>query len=150
MQAAPHRDAVRHAISRPEVRQLACYAWVTSLLLFAGGCHRAHTENVVAEWYARVSMPSRVAPATPEEATALELMLTSQPDAGVIMLAESTLRLEPTYRSATGYPCRGFYLDRVPVVTPSHRRLACLDGRSWVLVPDLLEDGTMDGPEDMP
>lgn len=117
--------------------------------LLAGGCHREY-RRAVDEWYASASRTSRAEPSSPLEAEALQRLATLSPEAQTVALRDATLSVEPTYASAAQLTCRAFSLQREPAQGVATRRVACREGDAWYLVPDLLEDGTADGPEDEP
>lgn len=118
-------------------------------LVGAAGCHREY-RRAVDDWYANASQASHAEPSSPLEAEALERLATLGPGAETLPLHDATLSVEPTYASAARLTCRGFTLQREPAEGAPSRRVACRDGDAWFLAPDLLEDGTADGPEDEP
>lgn len=117
------------------------------LTVLALGACRPHGASVD-RWYAAANAPSRVEPRTPEESEALNRLPTLEPTAVVVTLAAATLAFEPSYASAANRVCRAFAIQREPAEGEAIRRLACRDGDAWFLVPELLEDGSSDGPED--
>lgn len=129
----------------PNVGTLAALA----VALLVGGCHREYQRSVDA-WYAAATRPSHAQPTTPLEQETLERLPSLGPDAAVVQLTEATLTVEPMYASAARLVCRAFVLQAEPASGLPVRRVACRDGDTWFLTPDLLEDGSSDGPEDEP
>ena len=99
-------------------------------------------------WYAAASQPSHAEPRSPEEQAALAELPNLGAGAEVRTLVGATVSFEPTYASAAQRTCRGFVIQREPAEGAPMRRVACREGDAWFLVPDLLEDGSADGPED--
>jgi len=131
---------------RPSLQGAVALALSIGISLGISACHRGYHESVD-RWYHAASAPSRVEPETADEREVLAKLSSVGDAGGELPLAEATVSVEPTYASAAQRACRGFVVRRTDAVA-SRRRVACRDGDSWFLVPDMLEDGSSDGPED--
>lgn len=121
---------------------------LVGLATFAtGGCHSEYDASVTA-WHRNATSLTHALPSSEAERLALERAPNVPPARTVAVIADSTVTFGERYASASGRTCRALRIEAAASVGTAHERLLCLDGEAWVLVPDLLEDGTTDGPED--
>ena len=111
------------------------------------GCHDDY-ETAVTTWHRNATSLTHAIPTTPGEQLALERAESVPPARTVVVLAENTVTYGETYSSASGRDCRTLAIEGVGAEPAARPRLLCREGEGWVLVPDLLESGSRDGPED--
>lgn len=130
----------------PFVRTLLAGALATSSVVVAG-CHHDY-EEAVTTWHRNATSLTHALPTTDTERAALERAVTVPASRSVVVLGDDTVTFGDVYSSAAGRDCRTLAVQPVGSDLAPHERLICLEGDGWVLVPDLLESGTRDGPED--
>lgn len=112
-------------------------------------CNRDYRRAVDA-WYLAANTPSQAEPTSDAEREVLAQLPALPPSTTTLTLADTTVSIGEPYASAARRLCRPFVVQREPAYGSPTRRVACSEGSDWFLVPDLLEDGSSDGPEDVP